>query len=418
MVTAGPSEVVSPREPFAGEYPVPGFDVTRRWVDGHDLTDDMRSQVLKLLEVAFNGAPSWYALPVDPADHFDWKYRDYPLGASPTFNVEADGRIVGFIGRGRRVWYIDGEPHVGRWGYDHCSHPEMQGRGLQRALESGRAQEYHPAEEFVFGEYGHPVDRRLAIERGAIAPANRTNDYLRILNPFTEVRARVRTLRSRRRAAAGAGGSSVSRTARQIRRSREGRFASLLPMARLGVRYVKALLARRRPRGAGAWTISTLDRFEERHEAAIDEAVRQFDFVAERSIEYLNWRLLDERAGPFVVRQATDAEGAFVGYAATRVLDGRASLADVLVKPGHADAAEALIRDALDLARAAGCSSMQVRLPERHLYTPALRRAGFVSLGHVAGEIAISRDADTSHLAALRREDVSVHYVLADVDFV
>jgi len=411
---------VDPRAPFEGSFFVPELRITRRWFDARDLTPELRSEVLELLRVAFNDQVSWFALPVAPEDHFDWKFRDRPTGTTIGLTLDPEGRVFGFIGSVRRIWYIHGKPYVNRAGYDLCRAPEWQGRGVQRALNPFRGSEWHPSEAFSMGYVTHPADRHVSIQLGNVAPANETHDYVRHLRarPLRRASAllsRARTrLRQRRRSSEPAPLSNTSRVVRERERTRRDRLVEGGRRARL---VVASWLARRpAPRG-GDWTISTLTRFEERHRQFISDAMRQFEFVAERSPTYLNWRYCDERAGPFTVRLA-QVDGVDVGYAVTRVFAGAAYLADILVLPGQLTVAEALIRDSIELARTGGADFISTRLPKHHPYGPALARVGYFDIGHVGGELLDPRDTPARDLAFFEDPHARIHHVLADSDVV
>lgn len=409
-------DAVSPLAPIEGSYRIPGFDLTRRWFDAGQLSAAHRTALLDLIRVAFNDQPSWFDLPVAPEDHFDWKFRDCPLGVTAVLTVDPDDRIVGFIGRGRRTWLLAGRPYVARWGYDLSQLPEWQGRGVQRAIEQMRQREWHPAEDCVFGQFTHPANRRFAVERGGKLPANPAHDFVRPLRRWS----RLRIVRGRRRrSSAQPAATPVSNTAAAIEQRQRNRSDSWIQMLRRLAAEARVLLARRPAPRAGPWTIASIQRFEADHEPFLADACAQFDFVGERSVDYLNWRFCDRRAGPFTVRVARRLDdGALLGYAATLVLDGRAHIADVLVRPGYAAVAEALIRDAVQLAANGDADSIAVRLPRRHPYRFALDRAGFFDAGPLAGETIEPRDPADPAYALLDRSDARIHYVFADSDTV
>jgi hypothetical protein len=406
-------ESVSPFAPFEGSFAIPGFDLARRWFDARDLTPERSAKILDVIRIAFNQQPRWFALPVSPADHFDWKFRDRPTGATAHLTVETGGRVVGFTGGVRRIWFVNGIPCVSRAGYDLSLLPEWQGRGVQRARRPSEVREWHPSEDLGLGYVTHPADRHLAIEAGNRSPANETHDYVRYLRPLTRLRQRTRTALRRNRQPAG----STSNTSAVIQQQERSRFDRMRSRARRAAAYARSLLTRRPPPRGVSWTVSTLSRFDQRHEPFIDAALSQFDFVGERPISYLNWRYCDRRAGPFIVRIAEE-DGALLGFAVTRVLDGNAQLADILTLPGRADVAESLIRDAIQLAGEGDASVITTRLPKRHPYRPALARAGFFDIGHVAGELIAARGMPDDDLAFLDSEDARIHLVYADSDSV
>ena len=408
------ADAISPVAPFAGSYAVPGFELTQRWIDAREIAPELRAEVMNVIRTAFNDQVSWFALGVAPDDHFDWKFRDHPTGATARLTVDREAHVVGFIGGVRRIWLLHGRPYVGGSGYDLCLLPEWQGRGVQRALHPYVEREGHPSEDLGVNYVTHPADRHLAVDGGDTAPANELRDFIRHLRPLRRARERVGRVRRRK---ARSSSPALSNTAAVIRAREVTRFDRVRDLLRRTTSYVESLLARRpAPRGV-PWTISTLTRFEERQDAFIAAALSQFDFVAERSIAYLNWRYCDERAGPFTVRSA-EHDGEQLGYAVTRVYDGTAQIADLLVLPGRVAVAETLIRDAVELAKQGSAHVISTRLPRHHPYRSALARAGFFDVGSTAGELVAPRGMPPADLAFLDRADARVHHVLADSDFV
>jgi len=415
---------VSPLAPTSGSYDVPEVGLARRWLDGRDLSPELRDEILEVIAVAFNHEVSWHRLPVAPADHFDWKYRERPTGVTLGLTLDTEGHVVGFSGTARRVWSLQGRPYVTRASYDLCRLPEWQRRGIREAFQPFAGQDWHPSEDFSFEYFTHPHDRSRAIERGERAPANETHDYVRVLRfrPLSRVASLVRGVLRRivRRRSSGPDPARLSNTSKVLlQRDQTGR-GRLLGAAHEARRALGALLARRTAPQPDSWAISTIGRFEDRHALFIQRALSQFEFYGERSVSYLNWRFCDDRAGPFTVRIATRLghEQEPLGYAVTRVHRGEAFLADVLALPGELDVAETLIRDAIDLAKSAGATSITTRLPKQHPYGPALKRAGFSDLGNQAGELIAPRNTPEADLAFLDLEEARIHHVLADSDVV
>jgi len=250
-------------------------------------------------------------------------------------------------------------------------------------------------------------------------PANETHDYVRRLNsPFGPLLSSLKQVPRLLLPSSASPQESPRSTTAVVIQQREGhRLDRIRRFFRHSIRYSATWFARRPGPPVGDWSISTLSRFEQDHEPFIAQAVSQFDFIAERSLAYLNWRYCDPRGGPFTVRLA-HRNNQPLGFAVTRIRDGDAGLADILALPGHLDVAESLIRDSIDLAKSAGASSIATRLPKRHPYRPALARAGFFDIGHIAGELVASRGMPVEDLAFLADEDTRIHHVLADADYV
>ncbi len=419
------SGAVSPVAPSEGSYDVPEVGLSRRWMDARDLPPALRDEVLGVIAVAFNHDVSWHRLPVAPADHFDWKYRDRPTGVTVGLTLDSERRVVGFAGSVRRIWMLQGRPYVTRAAYDLCRLPGWQRRGIREAFDPFAGRDWHPSEDFSFEYFTHPSDRTRAIARGERAPANETHDYVRILRvrPFRRVaqslrRLVVNGLRRTVRRGQPSQPAVVSNTSRVLRERDQTKRGRLLGYARHAQRALGALLARRRATRPDGWAITTIGRFEDRHALFVNRALSQFEFYGERPVSYLNWRYCDDRAGPFTVRIATRLanEQEPLGYAVTRVHNGEAYLADILALPGEVAVAETLIRDAVQLAKSGGAASLVTRLPKHHPYGSALKRAGFFDVGNQAGELIAPRDTPDADLAFLDLEDARIHHVLADSD--
>lgn len=406
-------DAVDPLAPFEGGYDIPGFPLRRRWYDARDLTDEQRDEILALIRRSFNNRVSWFELPVRPEDHFDWKFRDRPTGVTVHTTIDAGDHVVGFTGGMRRIWWTQGRPLVSRGGYDLCLSPDWQGQGVQRAFNHLGSSEWHPSEDIGVGYVTHPADRHLAIEGGNKAPANETHDYVRHLRPLQRVRE---WLSRRRRTDVLEVSPQVSRTSAVLREREETRMTRAGDIANRARLYAGSMLARRPARRGGDWSIQTLRQFEERHEPFVADALSQFDFVADRSIAYLNWRYCDERGGPFTVRVA-ERQGEALGFAVTRVFAGTAQIADILARPGRLDVAESLIRDAIALANEGGAKVITTRLPKYHPYRDALVRAGFFDVGHVGGEVIAPRRLPAGDLEFLDEERTRIHHVMGDSDY-
>jgi len=412
---------------YGGSLAVAELGLTRRWMEAEDLPRERVPEIVELIRVAYNGGPSWFGLGVPVEDHFTWKIFDPPGGGYVLLTLDDDDRIVGFTGAIRRIWLMHGEPHITRDGVDVCLHPDWQGRGVAKALEPYRGRDWHPAVEFNFGYETHPTLRRRAFERGIRGIANESHDFLLTLHPIREVSSRL-TARVRARLGSRGGdeasedGTPVSHTkiaivSERVRSgSKIGRARHLVGQFGGPLWHYGRSMARRRPAAdVPTVRIESIEQFDEGHSGFLAAASSQFDFIEERSLAFVNWRFCDKRAGPFFVRAAFEGDD-MVGYAATRVLDGRAHLADVLALPGRTDVAEALIRDSVGIASRLGAATLKARLPRRHPYRSALQRAGLVDIGHIAGELIDPRNIDPAALDFLQDERTRVHLTFADSD--
>ena len=125
-----------------------------------------------------------------------------------------------------------------------------------------------------------------------------------------------------------------------------------------------------------AWSIRSAPRFDDRIRPFMAEAAAPFWLIVERTLEYLNWRFADARAGAFTIRLA-EAEGLILGYLVLRMSGSRGYIADLLVLPGRDDVVASLVSDALGQFRSGGVLSVECWATRNHPYREVLGQHGF-----------------------------------------
>ena len=386
-----------------------GHNAVSRYIPVERMTAEDDREALELLRDAFGGeGPGWFALPVAPADHWQWKVHDFP-GDAWWERIEHEGRVAGMIVARWWPWLVRGELVPRRDGVDLGFHPSLQGVGFQgaryRLLRARRAELM--ATPFTLGVGSHPTAAHLATVHHDRPVANELRTMLRVLDPAQMVR---------RQAAAPPAGGARTMVNLRARRSRLPRPA-FLRRARWELLHRRASLLQR-PRGLPrlrpTWSIRTIGAFDARTDAFCEQASEAFDLIQYRDRRYLNWRYLDPRGGPFVVSVAEEG-GELLGYAATAMAGHQAKLADVLTLPGREDVARTLVSDAVRQAREAGKSSIRAWLPEHHPATPALREHAFFPV-RAPGILTYNDETPDGALAFLDEPRAAVHFMLGDTD--
>lgn len=387
--------------PFGERIPVDGTPISIRYEEPRALSDAEVETTLEVLRAAFNGGPGWYALPVPERDHFEWKYRDAPYRSVVTI-IEDGDRLIGFNGQLQRHWLAGGVRSIGCDYVESATLPEYQGRGLYgRRLDV--AKRYGTVGEFdlVFGS--HPATQHDSKKRGDGWLGATLDNLVRPLDVGKYVR-RARPDRP-----------TTSQTRIAIERGRR-RLPRPLIARRLAwrLRMLRQRLAYRALRfPRGSWSVRTVAEFDERITAFFEAAASAFDLIQVRDREFLNWRYADRRAGPFTIRIAEDGD-TILGYVVVRALATGADLADLLVLPGRDDVAYALVRDALDVARAAGAPAMRSWMVERHPYHRLLLHHGFIPVRRIVEPTYESRTTPVQSF--LTDPDAAVHLMLGDTD--
>ena len=394
----------------AERIPIGVADLTFRHAFGPDLTPAEAAQVIELLRRAYNGGPAWFDLVDEPLDHFAWKVRETPFTTRVEL-IEQANSIVGFNWSIWRRFLVGGREHVMVDGGELAFDPSLQGRGMFSALV--RVWNTLPPTSGIlcyFGVTTHPAVRTA--EQALVS------GYF----PFgNNVRLLVRPLDVRRMVAGSAelsvqGGSRTS----MALAARARKLPRPLILRRLAWRLrMLAHRARHRPEHAGprAWTIRTIDRFDESIDSLFERAAAAFDVIQVRDATYLNWRFCDPRGGPFVVRLAEE-QGRPLGYAVLLATPNRAVIADLLVLPDRLDVARGLVSDALDHFRSRGAPSVAVRTVERHPYNEVFLRAGFQPRKASAVLGCYPEAPDAAAYDVLRNPRARVHFMYADTDHI
>jgi hypothetical protein len=164
-------------------------------------------------------------------------------------------------------------------------------------------------------------------------------------------------------------------------------------------------------------SIREAGRFDARNDALFEQAATEFDLIQIREHGFLNWRYVDPRAGRFTIRLAEHGE-LLLGYAVLRADAQGADLADLLALPGRLDVVNALLRDALAVARRAGAPSMRMWMTRTHPYYPVVQQHGFIRVHNVVVPSFGPASGDPAEIAFLRDPSARVHLALGDSDHV
>ena len=180
------------------------------------------------------------------------------------------------------------------------------------------------------------------------------------------------------------------------------------------------LRSRVRPRRANDTTVRTVPTFDARFEAFLERATAAWDVIPLRSVEFLNWRFCDPRAGKFTVRVA-EVAGEILGYSVVHAVGARGYIMDLLALPGRLDVVRTLIDDTISQLDEVGTAAIDCWMLREQPYARMLNQAGFVRLpgrsAEVSGEIGwYGGDFGSEGRALLASPDARVHLMHVDFD--
>ncbi len=350
----------------------------------------------KMLELLFCAFQQWPALPIEvpPIEHLRWKLRSDPIAPRHQWVTEIDQRIAAMTLRILFRVRVRGRDYLAREEGDAAVDPRYQGSGLYRALldyiyESPRDDDF----SLTFWFSTNPRTRRP----GRVEDGQLLANPIRVLEKPYDARAIV----ARRREKYG------------------GRLPAPLAALRIKARTIVNSLSHppywRSTKGA--WSIATLERFDDRIGGFFDEAAAPFDFVVVRSKDYLNWRYCEPAAGRFTVRVAEEDER-ILGYLVFKVTEGGGYIADLLALPGRNDVVRSLLEDALGLLREANVELVTCWMVSRHPYSAILRRYGFFDSRKDVGCRYRTLSFDRSELGFLRDGAARIHLTHGESDWV
>lgn len=354
------------------------------------MTGPERQEILGLLERSYEGWPAAAIGASDPGAYLDWKIEGAPGARSTIVEGRIGGRLVAYIVQLDMPTLIEGRLLRGHLGADAAVDPDYRGRGIDAARRSFQVANFEGENEV---HYTYSTNRTII--RGSQSVGDK---------PLGNVPQTLVRVLDWRRADVRAGGGRLG-VLPGVRRAAAAGAAA----------WAHAIAQLPRPQ-VGSFALTTVPAFDERLDDFATDVISSFTLAVIRGRERMNWRYADPRAGPFRIRIA-EAQGAMLGFAVTKVVGGRADVADLLAEPGRLDVADALLADALGSAREQDASSIGAYLPRRHPYWSVFRRHGFLSTRRSAG-ISIRSSLDVAKQSAFRAPTAALHITKGDFDAV
>ena len=351
-------------------------------------------EMLELLLRVFRRWPA-FELSVAPLEHLRWKMRSDPAAARHHVVAESENGIIAMMLRILRRARVRGRDYLARDSVDAAVDPRYQGQGLYGAMLDHVHESPQDAEcDLAFWYSTNPRTRRRSRPERAGKP---------LANPIQVLQrpCRARALVARRREKYG------------------GRLPAALAVLRIKAETIINRLWHppywRSTKGA--WSITTLERFDDRIGGFFDQAAEPFDFVVVRGKDYMNWRYCDPAAGRFTVRVAEQDER-ILGYLVFKVTEGGGYVADLLALPGRTDVVRSLVEDALGLLREASVELVTCWMVSRHPYNAILRRYGFIDSRRDVGFGYEPVGPDCADLEFLDDPRARIHLTHGDTDWI
>ena len=278
--------------------------------------------IVQLLDQAFNGWPR-IDLQCSPVDHWRWKYRDGPIKMDTTTVAVSENRVIGVNHAYAVPVIINGDRIYASFSGDMAVDMKYRGRGLSKKL----------IEQSTRIRAEHDISMIYFVTRNPFLIKSYERDYLGF--PFNvALLARIVDLDT------------------HLNKVPMKNKAFIKTAYLVAEAFNKASNVIRKDADKVSVDLKEISRFNVEHDHFWDNIKQDYDFILDRTSEYLNWRYLDPRAGDFRVVQASDADGLH-GFCVTRINRYREDypigfIVDLLVKNRQPHILDQLITNALE----------------------------------------------------------------------
>ena len=361
----------------------------RAWSYRH-LREGEEAPLLQLLVDSFGGWPQ-EDLAVEPLEHLRWKLQSHPEASRVQAIAVADSRIIASQLSWVRSAKVRDRVLTTRQGVDVAVHPDYEGRGVMRGLRAFALDEQRQAYDFRLRMLsGHPAMVHLAQEEGLgrLAPIDVLLHPIKLWPPSQK----------RKLSVGGAPSGWLRAAAHTVRR---------------GTNALRTLSQR----APTPWTVREVSRFDPGMDAFWEEASKPYDFIIERTSDYLNWRYCDARAGAFTAKVA-ERDGRILGYVVVCVRRATGSVADLLTLPDRTDVASSLVGAALAHLRRENVSHVEAWCPPKHPNRPVFMRHGFHVRRRYRRLAYQGLKVPDDELHFLSDPNTAVHLALGDADWI
>jgi GNAT superfamily N-acetyltransferase len=310
--------------------------------------------IVELLETVFDGWPH-FDLDCTPLDHWRWKIRDNPLEQARAIVAISDNKIIGCTHILPFRIQIGDNLYFACQGVDAAVHPSFRERGIfNKMLGLNSEIEKEIGIVFRLRFSSNPILINRNIRRGFPRFPHDIIHFIRI----HDIDLHFKMYQSKY--------SWLKKYVFYLIK-----FFNKLNSA-LSVSH----------KSEQTFRIYEIANFDDRINVFWDEVKNYYNFIVEKSKDYLNWRYCDLRGGNYIIRIA-EVEGIILGYSVLRINRYREEypvgyIVDLLTLPHRLDVADALVKDAIEYFDSNNINYNEYLSIKDHLYKKIFQRQGFV----------------------------------------
>jgi hypothetical protein len=266
---------------------------SRQYVEGDE------DQIIELLRLVFNGWPR-FDLNCTVEEHWTWKMKETPLMVNHVVVTETNGKIIGVQQGIAKKMKVGNKVILGNKSGELGVHPEYRRMGVRNSMLQFKKYKEQFGVTFNISLTSNPIlvnarARKLKRDNrwGLVFP--HPVKYLVRIQDFDKFLKRIK---------------------------REYTWQRTL-IYKLGFFFLKTLNGIQRKLSSGVsnssdFSIKKIMIFDDKIDDFWKSIKDDYNFIVEKSKDYLNWRFCDKRAGTYDVWQATEND-AIIGYMVLRV---------------------------------------------------------------------------------------------------
>jgi hypothetical protein len=312
-------------------------------------------QIVQLLELVFDGWPK-HDLQATAVDHWRWKYLDFPLKNNITIVSESNDKIIGAThGIFLRI-KVGKKRFISQKGADAAVHSEYRRKGVYRNIVRLKQKmlekcEYHIA----YWLTSNPILLKMKWEGSEARPFPHPLVYL----------VRIQDID------------------KHLQHNEYDRPDIVLKVGYIGAKALSTMEPKRTIKKQSEFNITEITKFGFEINGLWDKVKDNYDFIVEKTMDYLNWRYCDPRGGNYKTLLARD-ENQILGYIVYKINRYRkeypiGNIMEVLALPNRSDVVDSLIDVVVKRFDSTSVNIVHAQIIKGHPYEALLKRHGFVN---------------------------------------
>jgi uncharacterized protein YfkK (UPF0435 family) len=311
-------------------------------------------QIVRLLKLVFKDWPK-YHIKGTAVDHWIWKFIDLPTKYNKIVVAEHDDMIIGLCSGISYKIKIGEKTFIGQKGADAAVHPDYRGMGVFSRIDKLKHK--------MLRDIGYNISYSVTSNPILIERSKKRN----IERPFPHpILYLVR----------------IPDIDKHLKYNEYDRPDTVLKYGYLCTRILNRLEPKKIIKKQSEFKVSEVAAFGVEINKFWEEVKTGYDFIVEKTMDYLNWRYCDPRGGFYKILLAEDNDNVigYIVYKVNRFREEypRGNIMEALALPDREDVIEALVQEVIARFDLLNVNIVHAQIIKGHPYQAILKRHGFV----------------------------------------